>query len=107
MATKANALNYFTGAKGHPVDKIIINELADTAKEGRFFSLNGYAFNAPEGVEIEIQRPVRKMLDNRIETQSRVAADGKNYHKDIKRITYQLIEEDIYRDKKVETQAGA
>ena len=104
---KTNSLQFFTGAKGHPVDKIIINESPDCPKEGRFFSLNGHAYNAPEGIEIEIPRPVRDMLDTRIETQSRQASDGKNYSKDIKRVTYRLIEEDIYRPKESEVQAGA
>ena len=86
---------YFSSPEGHPRDRIIINENPELPKEGIFVSLNGFAFLAKAGVEIDLPRPVRKMLDTRIKTETIQGDDGKDYHRDIRRITYQLVKEDV------------
>ncbi len=85
--------NYFISPKGHIRDRIIINESPDIPKGGVFMSLNGYAFNAQPGVEIDLPRPVRLMLDTRIRTETTYDRDGKAYTKDIPRVTYRMVKE--------------
>ncbi len=97
---------FFTSPRGHVRDRIIIQESSEIPKEGLFFSLNGYAFLAKPGVEIDLPRPVRKMLDTRIRTESITGQDGKVYTKDIHRINYILIQEDVDSGKD-ETEGGA
>lgn len=87
--------NYFVSSKGHIRDRIIINEHPSIPKQGQFISLNGYAFLAKAGIPIDIPRPVRKMLDTLIETQTYYGEDGKEYSRDIKRITYTLVQEGV------------
>ena len=58
-------------------------------------SLNGFAFVAKPGVEIDIPRPVRLMLDTRIRTESVKNADGDIITRDIPRVTYTLIKENV------------
>lgn len=86
---------FFMSPVGHPRDRIIIHESAKMPKEGVFFALNGYSFLAKPGVEIDIPRPVRKMLDTRIETESVQGQDGQVYHRNIPRVTYTLVKEDV------------
>ena len=86
---------YFTSPKGHPRDRIIIHESPELPKEGLFFSLNGFAFLAKAGVEIDIPRPVRLMLDTRIRTETVFGSDEKHYSRNIPRINYSLVQEGI------------
>ena len=88
--------NYFIDPKGHPRDRIIIHDKPEIPREGQFVSLNGYGFLAKPGVEIDIPRPVRKMLDTRIITETTQDQEGKkNFLRDIPRITYTLVKEDV------------
>lgn len=86
---------YFETPIGHPRDRIIVNESSDVPKEGQFVSLNGYSFLIKPGHAVDIPRPVRLMLDTRIRTEIKQDDDGKEYRRDIPRITYQLIQENV------------
>ena len=85
----------FTGPKGHPKDRILIHEAADIPREGMFISLNGYPYLVKPGEEIDIPRPVRQMLDTRVITLTSHDDNVKEYTKDIKRINYTLIKENV------------
>ena len=91
--------NYFNSPQGHIRDRIVIHESAETPKEGVFMSLNGFSFLAKPGVEIDLPRPVRLMLDTRIRTETVVHDDGNNrmvaHSRNIPRFTYTLIKEDV------------
>lgn len=80
---------------GHVRDRIIIHPNPKVPKEGVFISLNGYPFQVKPGVEIDIPRPVRLMLDTLIETETNYGDDGKQYTRDIPRITYTIVKEGI------------
>lgn len=99
---KKNPEKYFTGPEGHIRDRIIINQTPDIPSEGVFISLNGFAYLAKPGVEIDIPRPVRLMLDTRIRTDTTqvMQPDGtyKTYEKQIPRITYTIIKEDVGKE---------
>lgn len=82
---------YFSTPQGHPRDRVIIHESQELPKEGIFIALNGYSFLAKAGVEIDLPRPVRLMLDTRLKTETIQGDDGKNYTRDIPRLTYTLI----------------
>lgn len=84
---------YFTNPIGHIRDRIIIHESQDIPKEGRFFGLNGFQFLAKPGVEIDIPRPVRLMLDTRLRTETIKGEDDNIYTRDIPRVTYTMIKE--------------
>ena len=87
---------YFDTPEGHPKDRIIINESSDIPKEGQYIALNGYSFLVKPGHAVDIPRPVRLMLDTRIRTEIRQDEyTGKDYTRDIPRITYQLIQENV------------
>uniref|UniRef100_A0A6M3LHF8 Uncharacterized protein n=1 Tax=viral metagenome TaxID=1070528 RepID=A0A6M3LHF8_9ZZZZ len=90
---------WFNSPTGHIRDRIIIHDSPEIPKEGLFVSLNGYPFHAPTGVEIDIPRPVRKMLDTLIRTETIRVEDGKggytSHVRDIKRVNYTLVKEDI------------
>lgn len=90
---------FFLNPSGHPRDRIIINDSEGIPKEGIFLSLNGYAFLAKTGVEIDIPRPVREMLDTRIRTDTVMVDDGNGklvkHMKNIPRISYTLVKADI------------
>ena len=90
-----NPLDYFSGPGAHIRDRIIIHEHPDIPKEGLFVSLNGYPFLAHPGEEVDIPRPVRKMLDTRIVTITRQDDEGKEHTKDIKRVNYTIIKEAV------------
>jgi hypothetical protein len=88
--------NYFNSPIGHIRDRIIIHPSSDIPKEGLFISLNGFAFQVKPGVEIDIPRPVRLMLDTRIKTETR--QDEKTNQRDVRdvpRFTYTLIKEGV------------
>ena len=87
--------NYFTSPQGHIRDRIILHESQEIPKEGMFISLNGYGFLAKAGIAIDIPRPVRQMIDTRIRTQTIQGDDGKEYSRDIPRLTYTLVKEGI------------
>lgn len=88
--------NFFESPIGHPRDRILIHENSDIPKEGQFISLNGYAFLAKPGHEIDLPRPVRLMLDTRIRTEIIPGEDGgKDFTRDIPRITYTLLQKDV------------
>lgn len=84
---------YFISSEGHVRDRIILNESPEIPKEGMFISLNGYSFLAKPGVEIDLPRPVRLMLDTRIKTEITHGKDGETYTRHIPRITYRMIKE--------------
>jgi hypothetical protein len=93
---------YFSSPKDHPRDRIIIHESSEMPKEGIFFSLNGFAFLAKPGVEIDLPRPVRIMLDTRIRTETVRVDEGNgqmaSHVRNIPRITYTLIKEGVDTD---------
>lgn len=90
-----NPSNFFSSPVGHIRDRIIIHESLRIPKAGQFISLNGYAFLAKPGVEIDIPRPVRLMLDTLTESEVIVGEDEKTYTRDIPRFTYRLIAEGV------------
>lgn len=90
-----NPENYFITPEGHIRDRIIIHESMEIPKEGLFLSLNGYPFLAKPGVEIDIPRPVRLMLNTRIKTETIQGADGKDHVRHIPRVTYTLVKEGV------------
>lgn len=90
-----NPEKFFISSHGHPRDRIIINENPNIPPEGVFLSLNGYAFLAKPGVEIDIPRPVRKMLDTRIETVTTYDTNGKEYTRNVQKYSYVLVAEDV------------
>jgi len=99
MAKKVEDSNkYFNSPVGHIRDRIIINEGPEIPKEGIFISLNGFSFQAKAGVEIDIPRPVRIMLDTRIKTDTYEDNEGKRLTRDIKRFTYTLVKEGVNLD---------
>lgn len=87
--------NYFINPVGHVRDRIILHESQEIPKEGMFISLNGYSFLAKAGIEIDLPRPVRLMLDTRIKTETVQGDDGKEHHRNIPRLTYTLIKEGV------------
>jgi len=64
-------------------------------KEGQFVSLNGYGFLIKPGEPVDIPRPVRQMIDTRVETETIQDENGKTHTRDIPRFTYTLIEEGV------------
>ncbi len=92
---KKRDATYFISPIGHPRDRIIIHESSKIPKDGQTMGLNGYHFLAKPGVEIDLPRPVRLMLDTRIETESIQGQDGNIYTRDIPRITYTLVKENV------------
>lgn len=92
---KEHPEKFFTGPEGHVRDRIIVHESQKMPKEGLFVSLNGYAFLIKPGVEVEIPRPVRLMIDSCIETETIQDGAGKPYTKDIPRVTYTLVKEAV------------
>lgn len=88
---KEHPEKYFTGPEGHVRDRIIVHESAKIPKEGLFVGLNGYAFLIKPGVEVDLPRPVRLMLDTCIEKETIQDEEGKNYDKNITRATYTIV----------------
>jgi len=91
-----NPENYFINPRGHIRDRVIIHESADIPKEGLFVSLNGFAFLIKPNEEIDLPRPVLKMLDTKIRTDTFYDEDGKEYKKNIPRVTYHVIQRDVH-----------
>ena len=87
--------NYFTSPQGHIRDRILIHESSEIPREGQFISLNGYGFLAKPGEEVDLPRPVRLMLDTRIRTETVHGEDGRDHHRNVRRITYTLIKEGV------------
>lgn len=90
---------FFLGPTGHIRDRIIIHESMEIPREGQFVSLNGYPFLIKPGAEVDVPRPVRLMLDTRVKTETIQGDDGKNYTRDIPRITYTLVKAGVNLDK--------
>ena len=86
---------YFSSPDGHVRDRIILHESQEIPKEGMFVSLNGFPFLIKPGVEVDIPRPVRLMLDTRIKTETIQGDDGQDHHRHMPRLTYTLIKEGI------------
>lgn len=90
---------FFSSPVGHIKDRIVIHDSEKLPQNGIFLSLNGYSFLAKPGIEIDIPRPVRIMLDTRIQTETLQADDGnggmKTHARDIPRITYTLVKEGV------------
>jgi hypothetical protein len=85
----------FDGLKGHIRDRIVIHQNPKIPKEGIFLGLNGIQFQIKPGVEIDIPRPVRQMLDTMIETETIQLEDNKTETRDIPRYTYTVIKEGV------------
>jgi len=89
----------FINPKGHPRDRILVHENPNLPSEGLFVSLNGYSFQIPLGVPIDIPRPVRLMLDTRIQTEARTVFRGGDkidvISRDIPRVPYVLLMKDV------------
>jgi len=83
--------NYFLNPTGHIRDRVIFHENQDIPKQGIFISLNGYSFQVKPNVEVDMPRPVLRMLDTRIRTDTFYDDEGKPYYKDIPRYTYSVI----------------
>lgn len=88
----------FEGPMGQIRDRIVIHQNPDVPKEGIFLSLNGYPFQIKPGEEIDLPRPVLKMLDTLIKTETTQGDDGKSYTRDIPRYTYTVIKEGVNLD---------
>lgn len=101
-APKVGDTNFFLNPMGHVRDRIVINPREDIPSEGVFISLNGYGFLAKPGEEVDIPRPVRLMLDTRIVTETKQDESGKEYKRDLRRMTYTLIAENVNQGGKVE-----
>lgn len=90
---------YFTTPIGHVRDRVIINESSEIPKEGMFISLNGFPFLVKPGIEVDLPRPVLRMLDTRIKTETIHQDDGNGriveHKRNIPRITYRIIKEGI------------
>ena len=97
-----NPEKYFTSPVNHIKDRVLIHENEKIPRERMFVSLNGYPFLIKPGEEVDIPRPVRLMLDTRIETITKQDENGKDYTKDVPRITYTLIAKGV----NIETPAG-
>jgi len=90
-----NPEGFFTSPVGHIRDRIIIHPSMEIPKEGLYVALNGYGFLIKPGVEVDIPRPVRLMIDTRIKTETLQGDDGKEYTRDIPRVTYTLVKEGV------------
>lgn len=97
--------NYFVSPVGHPRDRIKIHESAEFPKGGLFFALNGYAFMAQPEVEIDLPRPVRLMLDTLVRTETVQDQAGVIHKRNIRRVTYDLIKEDITNPEVIDAMA--
>lgn len=91
--------NYFVSPVGHIRDRIILNESPEIPKEGMFVGLNGVQCLIKPGVEVDIPRPIRLMLDNRIQTETTQSDDGqgniKDHNRHMRRVTYILVKEGV------------
>ncbi len=94
MASKPKE-KFFTSNVGHPIDRIIIHSSPNLPKEGLFLGVNGLQDLAPYDVPIDIPRPKREMLDTRIFTETLQGQDGKTYTRDVRRVNYTLVKEDV------------
>ena len=90
-----NPEGFFTSPAGHIRDRIILHQSMEIPKEGLFVSLNGFGFLIKPGVAVDLPRPVRLMLDTRIKTETLQGDDGKEYTRDIPRVTYTLVKEGV------------
>lgn len=97
--------NYFVSPVGHPRDRIKIHESAEFPKGGLFFALNGYAFMAQPEVEIDLPRPVRLMLDTLIRTETVCDNAGVTHTRNIRRVTYDLVKEDVTNPEVIDAMA--
>jgi hypothetical protein len=82
--------DFFDSPIGHIRDRIVINPSQDIPKFGQFVSLNGYSFQIVPGKEIDLPRPVLRMLDTRIKMETHQEGD-ETFTQDIPRFTYTLI----------------
>jgi hypothetical protein len=94
-----NPDKYFASPAGHPKDRIVLHETAEATKGGRYFSLNGFSFLAQSGVELDVPRPVRKMLDTLIRTETLTHDDGNGKlvreSRNVPRFPYVLVKEGV------------
>lgn len=86
---------FFISGDGHPKDRVIIHGHPALPKEGLFIGLNGVQHLAPYDIEIDLPRPMRQMLDTRIYTETIQGQDGKTYTRDLRRVNYTLVKEDV------------
>jgi hypothetical protein len=89
----------FEHPEGHIRDRIILNQSPEFTGKSHVVGLNGFLFDIPFGVEVDIPRPVRQMLDTRIRTET-IRVDVGNGQmetrtRDIPRLTYRLVKEGI------------
>lgn len=92
---KGSVNGFFESPKGHPRDQIVLSPSMNIPKEGQYIGLNGFGFLAKPGVEIDIPRPVRKMLDTLIITETLQDDQNRWYTRDIPRFPYTLVTENV------------
>ncbi len=89
---------YFNHPQGHIKDKIIIHDTPELPANG-FYQLNGFPFQLPVNVEIDIPRPVRLYLDTLIRTEHRRVEVSPGVYQDnprnVRRVVYTLVKENI------------
>lgn len=110
MAAKEGAkkVDKFITPAGHIRDRIIIHQTPEIPKEGAFVSLNGFPFLIKPGVEVDIPRPVRQMIDTLYYTDLIQDEEGGEYTRQRLRYPYTLIKEGVNRPdvEPAEAQAG-
>jgi len=89
--TKKNPAK-FINADGHLRDRIILHQTPEIPKEGAFISLNGFGFQVKPGVEVDIPRPVRLMMDTLFYTDIIQDEEGGEYTRNRLRYPYTLVQ---------------
>lgn len=99
MAAKEGAKKIlkFVSSVGHIKDRVVFHQNPEIPKEGILLGLNGVHFQVKPGVEVDIPRPVRQMVDTLIFTDLIQDEEGGEYTRDRPRYPYSLIKEDVGR----------
>lgn len=96
---KSKKEDLFLSPKGHPRDRILVHENPNLPSDGLFVALNGYSFHIPLGIPVDVPRPVRQMLETRIQTEHRTVLDAPGkvsiHSRNIPRIPFVLIAENV------------
>lgn len=87
----------FVGSIGHIKDRVVFHQNPEIPKEGILLGLNGVHFQVKPGVEVDIPRPVRQMVDTLIFTDLIQDEEGGEYTRDRPRYPYSLVMEDVGR----------
>jgi len=97
MAKDTKKAMKFVSPEGHIRDRIIVQQTAEIPREGQFIGLNGFPFQVEPGVEVDIPRPVRMMLDTLYYTDLIQDEQGGEYTRKRLRFPYTLIQEGVNR----------